>query len=110
MRISSLFSQTLRETPAEVQSPGYGYLLRAGYFRQVAAGIFAALPLGLRVQRKIERILREEMEAIGGQEVSLPVVLPAEIWKESGRYYRIGAENGAPQRPHRARSGAGHDP
>ncbi len=92
MRMSQLFSQTLRETPAEAQSPGYAYLLRAGYFRQVAAGIFAALPLGLRVQRKIERILREEMHAIGGQEVSLPVVLPAEIWKESGRWYRIGAE------------------
>ncbi len=92
MRMSALFNQTLRETPAEAQSPGFTFLLRAGYFRQVAAGIFAALPLGLRVQRKIERILREEMEAIGGQEVSLPVALPAEIWKESGRYYRIGAE------------------
>ncbi|WP_448336051.1 proline--tRNA ligase, partial [Bellilinea sp.] len=90
--MSELFSQTLRETPAEAQSPGYGYLLRTGYIRQVAAGIFAALPLGLRVQRKIERILREEMQAIGGQEVSLPLVLPAEIWKESGRWYRIGAE------------------
>ncbi|GAP11558.1 prolyl-tRNA synthetase [Bellilinea caldifistulae] len=92
MRLSELFSQTLRESPAEAQSPGYACLLRAGYFRQVAAGIFAALPLGLRVQRKIERILREEMQSIGGQEVSLPVVLPAEIWKESGRWYRIGAE------------------
>ncbi len=92
MRMSELFSQTLREAPTEAQSPGYAFLLRAGYFRQVSAGIFAALPLGLRVQRKIERILREEMQAIGGQEVSLPVVLPAEIWKESGRWYRIGAE------------------
>ena len=92
MRMSELFSQTLRETPAEAQSPGYGYLLRAGYIRQVAAGIFAALPLGLRVQRKIERILHEEMQGIGGQEVSLPLVLPAELWKESGRWYRIGAE------------------
>lgn len=92
MRMSELFSQTLRETPAEAQSPGYGYLLRAGYICQVATGIFAVLPLGLRVQRKIERILREEMQAIGGQEVSLPLVLPAEIWQESGRWYRIGAE------------------
>ncbi len=90
MRMSQLFSQTLRETPAEAQSPGYAYLLRAGYFRQVAAGIFAALPLGLRVQRKIERILREEMQAIGGQEVSLPVVLPAEIWKKAGAGTALG--------------------
>ncbi len=94
MRMSQLFSQTLREAPAEAQSGGYAYLVRAGYVRQMAAGIFSMLPLGKRVQQKIEAILREEMNAIGGQELSMPVVLPAEIWKETGRWHSIGAEMG----------------
>ncbi len=92
MRMTQLFTQTLREAPAEAQSEGYALLVRAGFIRQVATGIFAMMPLGKRVQQKIEMILREEMGAIGGQELSLPVTLPAEIWKESGRWYAIGAE------------------
>jgi prolyl-tRNA synthetase len=92
MRMSQLFTQTLREAPAEAQSEGYALLVRSGIIRQVATGIFAMMPLGKRIQQKIEAILREEMNAIGGQELSMPVTLPAEIWKETGRWYNIGAE------------------
>jgi len=94
MRVSSLFSTTLREAPAEAQSDGFSLLVRAGFIRQIAAGIFALLPLGERSMKKIEAILRDEMEAIGGQEVSLPVVLPADLWKETGRWYSVGSELG----------------
>lgn len=92
MRMSQLFSQTLREAPAEAQSEGFAYLVRAGFIQQIAAGIFTTLPLGLRAIRKVEAILREEMNAIGGQELSMPVVLPADLWKETGRWTAVGAE------------------
>ena len=94
MRMTQLFTQTLRDAPADAQSDGYALLVRAGFVRQVAAGIFAMMPLGKRVQKKVEAILRREMDAIGGQEMSMPVILPAEIWKESGRWYAIGPEMG----------------
>ncbi len=94
MRMSQLFSQTRREAPADAQSEGYAMLVRAGFVRQVAAGIFTTLPLAKRALQKIEAILREEMNAIGGQELSMPVVLPADLWKETGRWYSIGAEMG----------------
>lgn len=92
MRMSQLFSTTLRDAPAEAQSEGFALLLRAGFIRQIAAGIFATLPLGKRAIQKIESILREEMDAIGGQELSMPVVLPADLWKETGRWYSVGDE------------------
>lgn len=92
MRLSKLFSQTLREAPAEAQVASHQLLLRAGFIRQTAAGIFSYLPLAMRSIHKIEAILREEMNAIGGQEVRMPVVLPASIWQETKRWYRIGAE------------------
>jgi prolyl-tRNA synthetase len=92
MRLSQAFSQTLREAPAEAQSTGYAYLVRAGFIRQMAAGIFTLLPLGVRAQARIEAILREEMNAIGGQELSMPVILPADIWKETRRWYDVGDE------------------
>lgn len=94
MRMTQLFSQTRREAPADAQSEGYALLVRAGFVRQVAAGIFTTLPLAKRALQKIEAILREEMNAIGGQELSMPVVLPADLWKETGRWYSIGAEMG----------------
>jgi prolyl-tRNA synthetase len=90
MRMSKLFFQTLREVPADADIISHKLMLRAGLVRQVAAGIFEYLPLGLRVKKKIEQILREEMEAIDGQEVSLPVVQPAELWQRSGRWDAIG--------------------
>ena len=92
--MSNLFSRTLREAPSDADAPGHQLLLRAGFIRQLAAGIFSYLPLARRTLNKIETILRQEMEAIGGQEVSMPVVHPAEIWKESGRWYAIDAEMG----------------
>lgn len=90
MRMSKLFFQTLREVPADAEIVSHQLMLRAGLVRQVAAGIFDYLPLGLRIKRKIEDIFREEMDAIGGQEVSLPVVHPAELWQRSGRWQAIG--------------------
>lgn len=92
MRMTRLFSQTLREAPAEAQTEGHQLLLRAGFIRQVAAGIFSYLPLARRAMNRIEAILREEINAIGGQEITMPVVLPADLWRETGRYQTIGAE------------------
>ncbi len=90
--MSRLFGETLREAPAGIESAGHQFLLRAGYVRQLGQGIFSYLPLGWRAMAHIEQILREEMAAIGGVEVSLPVVHPAELWQQSGRYQKIGAE------------------
>ncbi|MGD1012104.1 MAG: proline--tRNA ligase [Acidimicrobiales bacterium] len=90
--MSRLFGETLREAPAGIESPGHQFLLRAGYVRQLAQGIFSSLPLGQLAISHIEQILREELAAIGGVELSLPVVHPAELWQQSGRYQAIGAE------------------
>ncbi|HVA21055.1 MAG TPA: proline--tRNA ligase [Candidatus Micrarchaeia archaeon] len=92
MRLSVLFPRSLRGTPAETDVVGHQLLLRAGYVRQLSAGIFSALPLGTRALHRIEAIVREEMDAIGGQEVLLPVVQPAEIWQQSGRWQSVGEE------------------
>jgi prolyl-tRNA synthetase len=94
MRMSKLFSQTLREAPTEAEIPSHQLLLRAGFIRQLAAGIFTSLPLARRSIAKIEAILRQEMDAIGGQELSMPVIHPADLWKETGRWYTIDAEMG----------------
>ena len=92
MRMSRMFSRTLHEAPASCETIGYKMLVRAGFIKQLGAGIFDILPLGLRSIRKIENILREEINAIGGQEVQLPVVNPADIWRKTGRYDSIGSE------------------
>ncbi len=94
MRMTQLFGQTLREAPAEAQVASHQLLLRAGFIRQLATGIFSYLPLARRAMTKIENIIREEMNAIGGQEITMPVVHPADIWKETGRWYQIGSEMG----------------
>ena len=94
MRMSKLFSQTLREAPSEAENPSHQLLLRAGFIVQLAAGIFSYLPLARRALNKIENIMREEIDAIGGQEVTMPVVHPADLWKESKRWYKIDAELG----------------
>jgi len=94
MRLSKFFGETLREAPSESDSASSQMLARAGYVRQLAAGLYSYLPLAHRSLRKIEQILREEMDAIGGQELCMPVVHPAEIWQESGRWYEIGDEMG----------------
>lgn len=90
-RVSSLFGVTLREAPGETEVESHRLLLRAGYVRQLASGIFSYLPLAWRSLRKIEQILREEMDRIGGQELSLPVVHPAELWQKTGRWDDIDA-------------------
>jgi len=86
MRLSTLFGRTLREAPADADLVSHQLMLRAGLMRPLAAGIYSYLPLGWRVLQKIERIMREEMDAIGGQEMRMPVVNPAEIWRVTGRY------------------------
>ncbi|MEJ5308730.1 MAG: proline--tRNA ligase [Anaerolineae bacterium] len=92
--MTQLFGQTLRDAPAEAQVASHQLLVRAGFIRQLAAGIFSYLPLARRSMTKIENIIREEMNAIGGQEITMPVVNPADIWKETGRWYQIGSEMG----------------
>lgn len=94
MRMSRIFSQTLRDAPAEAEVSSHRLLLRAGFIRQLAAGSFTYMPLARRSLDKIELIIREEMNAMGGQEITMPVVHPADIWKESGRWYKIDAELG----------------
>jgi prolyl-tRNA synthetase len=90
MRLSELFVPTLREDPAEAEIASHRLLLRAGFIRQVAAGVYSTLPLGLRSIRKIERVVREEMDASGAQEIRMPIVLPAEPWKATGRWELYG--------------------
>ncbi len=92
MRMSRMFFQTLREVPADADTVSHQLMLRAGMIHQIAAGIFDILPLAQRIKHKIEDIIREEMDAIGGQEVTLPMVHPAEIWQRSRRWYEIGSD------------------
>src|SRR3990172_4147324 len=94
MRMSKLFSQTLREAPADAEVASHQLLVRAGFIRQLGAGIFSALPLARRSLTKIENIMRDEINAIGGQELTMPVVHPADLWKETGRWFQIGSELG----------------
>jgi len=94
MRMSTLFAQTLREAPSDTELASHALLVRAGYIRQLGAGIFSLLPLARRAMTRIENIMRSEMDAIGGQEITMPVVHPAEIWKETGRWFQIGSEMG----------------
>jgi prolyl-tRNA synthetase len=92
MRWSRFFIPTLREDPADAEVVSHKLLLRAGIIRQLSAGIYSFLPLGQRIALKVMQILREEMNAIGGQEFYLPALHPAEIWQESGRWDAIGDE------------------
>jgi len=94
MKLSRLFGTTLREAPTEAEVISHQLLLRAGFIRPLAAGIFSYLPLAQRALVNIMRIIRAEMDAIGGQEISMPVVHPAELWQQTGRWDAIGAEMG----------------
>ncbi len=94
MRIGNLFFSTLREDPADAEMPSHRLLLRAGYIRPLGAGIYSLLPLGMRVNMHVTQVIREEMNAIGGQEMLMPVVHPADLWRETGRYDQIGPEMG----------------
>src|SRR5256885_1823611 len=92
MRLSRYFLPTLKETPAEAQIVSHRLMLRAGLVRQEAAGIYAWLPLGFRVLKKIEQIVREEMNRAGAIEILMPTLQPSELWKETGRYDAYGPE------------------
>jgi len=92
MRMTQMFSTTIRETPSEAEAVSHQLLLRAGFIRQLGAGIFSYLPLAQRALTKIENIMREEMHAIGGQELTMPVVHPADVWQETGRWSQVGEE------------------
>jgi prolyl-tRNA synthetase len=92
MRVSQFFLSTHKETPAEAEIVSHRLMLRAGLIRQLARGIYTWMPLGLRVLRKVERIVREEMNAAGAIEVAMPAVQPAELWQESGRWDQFGPE------------------
>lgn len=92
MKLSKYFFTTLRETPSDATMPSHIFLMRGGYIKPLSTGIYSMLPMGFRVLKKIEAIIREEMVAIGGIEVDLPVVQTAELWSESGRYTAIGDE------------------
>jgi len=92
MRVSQLLLPTVKEDPAGAEAVSHKLMVRAGLVRQLAAGIYVYLPAGWRVMQKIEQIIREEMDAIGCQEMLMPVMQPAEIWQESGRWDAIGGE------------------
>ncbi|MGI8474899.1 MAG: proline--tRNA ligase [Thermomicrobiales bacterium] len=92
MRLSQMFVRTLRDDPADAEMPSHRLLLRAGYVRPLGSGIYSLLPLGFRVAQRITQIIREEMDAIGGQELLMPVVHPADLWRETGRYDAVGPE------------------
>ena len=92
MRVSQFFLSTLREAPADAEIVSHKLMLRAGIIRRLAGGIYTWMPLGLRIVRKVEAIVREEMNRGGAVELSMPVVQPAELWQESGRWEKYGAE------------------
>lgn len=92
MRQSQLLAPTLREDPAEAEVTSHKLLVRAGMIRQVARGIYDLLPLGLRAVRRVEQIVRDEMDRAGAQEILMPAVIPAELWQESGRWEHYGRE------------------
>src|SRR5215831_15865858 len=92
MRLPEYFLPLLRENPSEAQIVSHRLMLRAGMIRQSSAGIYSWLPLGLRVLKKVEQIVREEQDRAGAQEILMPTVQPAELWQESGRYDDYGKE------------------
>ncbi len=92
MRASRYFIKTLKEAPADAEIPSQIYAIRSGLVKRLAAGVFTLMPMGVRVASKIEKIVREEMDAAGAIELSMPVVQPAELWEESGRWNKYGPE------------------
>ena len=92
MKTSRFFIATLKEVPAEAEVVSHRLMLRASLIRRLSAGIYTWLPLGLKVLRKVEAIVREEMNRAGALELSMPVVQPAELWQESGRWQAYGPE------------------
>ncbi len=92
MRASRFFISTLKEAPADADIPSQEYSVRAGLIKKIAAGVYTMMPMGMRVLNKIEAIIREEMVRAGSIELSMPIVQPAELWMESGRWNKYGPE------------------
>ena len=92
MRYSQIFLPTTKETPAEAEVVSHQLLLRAGFIRKLSAGVYTYLPVGLRVLQKVSAIVREEMNRAGALEVLMPIVQPADLWEESGRWQQYGTE------------------
>src|SRR5258708_4625612 len=92
MRLSRFFLSTLKEAPAEAELASHRLMLRAGMIKRLAAGIYTWMPLGLRVLRKVEAVVREEMNRAGAIELLMPVVQPGELWQESGRWNKYGTD------------------
>ena len=92
MRTSQTLISTLKETPADAEIISHRLMLRAGLIKKLASGLYTWMPMGLRVLRKVERIVREEMDAAGAIELLMPVVQPGELWQESGRWAQYGPE------------------
>src|SRR5512139_445922 len=92
MRVSQFFISTLKEAPSDAEIVSHKLMLRAGLIRRLAGGIYSWMPLGLRVVRKVESIVREEMNRAGAVELFLPAVQPAELWQESGRWAVFGPQ------------------
>ena len=92
MKLSKLLTATLREAPADAEIVSHKLMLRAGMVRQLASGIYTWLPLGYRILKKVEAIVREEMNAAGAQEILMPAIQPAELWRESKRWDQYGPE------------------
>ena len=92
MKVTQLYAPTLREVPAEAEIVSHQMLMRSGFIRKATGGMYTYLPLAWRVMKKIENIIREEMDAKGAQEILMPITQPAELWQESGRWGAYGAE------------------
>lgn len=92
MRLSQLLGERMKQTPSECTTVNHTFMVRGGYIKQMSSGIYSLFMPGKRVCRKIENIIREEMDEIDGQEVQFPVVMPSTIWEESNRYYTVGSE------------------
>src|SRR5438477_9939239 len=92
MRLSELFFATLRDDPGEAEMPSHRLLVRAAYVRQLGSGLYSLLPLGKRVSDRVEQVIREEINAIGGQEMDLPGGHPGDVWKDAGGDQEIGPE------------------
>src|SRR2546422_11680922 len=110
MRWTRSLIPTLREDPADAEAISHKLMVRAGLVRQLASGIYVYLPVGLRVIEKVNAIIREEMNRIGGQELTMPVLHPAEIWQQSGRWDAIGGGEVPPHAPDQRDHGLGGPP
>ena len=92
MRFSKLYAKTLKETPKDAEVISHQLMMRSGMIKKVASGVYTYLPLGYKALRKVEEITREEMDRAGSQELFMPVLQPAELWKETGRWAAMGPE------------------